>query len=180
MAANISEFISSFNKETARVANFEALVVIPPALIGLYPNGMSELRFRCEATELPGRTFATVDQKTYGPIEVFPVQNYYDKINLTFICSDDMRERKFFDKWMDFISISNGEGAGVRFDFEYKDNYQTTIYVNQYDLTGNLSYSLALNRVFPVAINGMPLSWDAQNIIQKVPVTFAYRYFTFS
>nr|QMP82980.1 MAG: hypothetical protein [Caudoviricetes sp.] len=180
MAANISEFLSSFNKETARVANFEALVTIPPALLGIYPNGMNHLRFRCEATELPGRSFATADQKTYGPIEVFPVQNYYDKINLTFICSDDMQERKFFDQWMDYISISNGEGAGVRFDFEYKQNYETTIRINQHDITGKLSYSLNLLNVFPVAINPMPLSWDAQNAIQKIPVTFSYRYFTFA
>jgi hypothetical protein len=175
--SNISNFISSFSKDTARVSNFESLVVIPPALIGSYPNGMNQLRFRCEATELPGRTFATVDQKTYGPIEVFPVQNYYDKITLTFICSDTMEERKFFDKWMDYISVSTGTGAGVKFDFEYKQNYETTIYVNQHDLTGKLSYSLALISVFPVAINPMGLSWDAQNAIQKVPVTFAYRYF---
>jgi hypothetical protein len=29
------------------------------------------LAFRCEAAQLPGRTFDTVEQKTYGPIEKF-------------------------------------------------------------------------------------------------------------
>jgi len=176
MAADISKFITSFNKETARVANFEALISVPPEVP--YSGGMQELRLRCEATELPGRTFATVDQKTYGPIEVFPVQNYFDKINLTFICSDDMRERNFFDRWMEYISNSTAQNKGVSFDFRYKDNYQTDIIIVQYNLTGSPSYSIKLDRAFPVAINGMPLSWDAQNTIQKVPVTFAYRYFT--
>lgn len=184
MAANISEFLSSFrNTEAARVANFEALIAIPPALIGRFPNGMNDFRFRCEATELPGRSFATADQKTYGPIETFPVQNYYDKVNLTFICSDNMVERTFFDEWMNIISISTDPPTasnGVRFDFEYKQNYETSVYINQHDITGKLSYSVLLLNVFPIAINPMPLSWDAQNAIQKMAVTLSFRYYRVS
>ena len=170
-SANISDFLSSFKGEVARSANFEVFI-----------QGMNTAPFRCEATELPSRNFATVDQKTYGPVEAFPVQTFYDKIVLNFICSDDMSEKTFFDNWMDKISSSKGPtGSGansVRFDFEYKDNYQKLITIKQFDVTGKMSYGVNLLHAFPVSINSLSLRWDNLNTIHKLPVTISYRYYS--
>lgn len=165
--ANISDFISSFRTELARPTNFEVFIFDMPVA-----------PFRCESAELPSRNFATVDQKTYGPVEVFPVQSFYDKINLTFICSDDMNEKKYFDAWMEKISSAKGPtGSGVRFDFEYKDSYQKDIEVKQFDITGKQSYAVKLINAFPVSTNALSLRWDAANSVHKLPITLAYRYF---
>ena len=165
--ANISDFISSFKTELARPTNFEVFIF-----------DMPNASFRCESTELPSRNFATVDQKTYGPVEVFPVQTFYDKINLTFICSDDMNEKKYFDSWMEKISSAKGPtGNGVKFDFEYKDLYQKDIDIKQIKITGKESYTIRLINAFPISTNALSLRWDALNSVHKLPITIAFRYF---
>lgn len=165
--ANITDFISSFKGELARSANFEVFI-----------QDMQIAPFRCEATELPSRNFATVDQKTYGPVEAFPVQTFFDKIILNFICSDNMIEKKFFDTWMNQISsMSGATGSGVKFDFEYKDNYRKNITIKQFDVTGKMSYGVTLLEAFPVSINALSLRWDNANMIHKLPVTISYRYY---
>lgn len=204
MAANIIDFISSFKTEVARPCNFD-VTIIPNSNIlskitqlnlgkifaGFTLAKSSKLTMRCEAAELPSRTFALVDQKTYGPVELHPIQNSYDKLNFTFICSDNMEEKLFFDSWMELISMSSDViGAasqigstlginisGVNFDFEYKENYEVPIIVTQYDLTGKASYRAILQYAFPCSINQLPLLWRDTDSYHRLVVTFAYRYF---
>lgn len=198
---NINDFISSFKStELSRPYNFE--VIIPPPLGVLSAitklSGLSfgalaiqaskNLKFRCEATELPARMFALVDQKTYGPIEQYPIQNAYNKSSMTFICSDTMEEKLFFDTWMDFISNSHPTGSitqllpitGVKFDFEYKDNYVSQIMINQLGLKGDVQYRSVLSDAFPVQVNQLDLAWAKQNDYHHLNVTFAYRYSYYS
>jgi hypothetical protein len=204
MAANINQFINSFRTEVARPCNFEVTIIPNTNLLskitqfslsGLFSaftlSQSSHLTMRCEGAELPSRTFALVDQKTYGPVELFPIQNSYDKVNFTFICSDNMVEKAFFDSWMDLISMSSDlnkvAGAvggalginfgGVNFDFEYKDNYEVPIIVTQFDLTGDPSYSAILQHAFPCSVNQLPLLWRDTDSYHRLVVTFAYRYF---
>lgn len=175
MVANISNFISKFPKEFARPYNFSVVITgINSIVSGVTSESLS---FRCEASELPSRTFSLVEQKTYGPVQYFPVQNFYEKVNLTFLCSDDMSEKIFFDSWMDQISNSTqGVNGGVRFDFNYKNTYSTTVQIIQYDLTGNESFKVNLYEAYPISVHPMKLDWGASNEIHKLNVTFVYRY----
>lgn len=180
--ANIQKFLDSFVRtEAARSSNFEVFIKPPNSLLVPYAGYGSTLRFRCEVAELPARTFSTVDQKTYGPVQTFPVQNFFDKINLVFICSDTMAEKKFFDSWMDYISVATRRATNspsrLLFDFEYRTSYETQITINQYDLQGKISHSVKLLECYPIAVNTLSLSWDAVDTIQKLPVTICYRYF---
>ena len=175
MVANISNFIGNFQKETARPCNFDAIITCINKAVEI-PASMV---FKCEATELPSRTFSLVEQKTYGPVQYFPVQNFYEKINMTFICSGDMSEKKIFDSWMEQIStagISGSNANAVQFDFNYKETYSGEVLINQYDLTGKLVYKATLFEAFPISVHPLKLDWGAANEIHKLMVTFAYRY----
>jgi hypothetical protein len=173
MVANISDFISKFPKDLARPCNFTVKITAP--ILDSYSS--QELTFKCEASELPSRTFSLVEQKTYGPVQQFPIQNFYDKHNLTFLCSDDMREKKLFDRWMDNISDSTISSAfGVKFDFKYKDTYAGQIEIIQYDVTGKESFNVKLIEAFPISVHPLKLDWGADNEVHKLMVTFAYRY----
>lgn len=197
--SSISEFIGSFSNELARPCNFSVQLAIPESLIGKVGKGkldsevVKTLTLRCESAELPSRTFALVDQKTYGPIEQYPIQSAYNKSTMSFICSDDMSERTFFETWMEMISFSspeyyrlnNTEGndnsqnpiyKGVRFDFKYKDKYVVNAWINQHTLDGQISYRSVLVDAFPVELHSVPLRWAATNDYNRIVVTFAYRY----
>lgn len=216
MAGNINEFISSFkpnSQELARPCNYYVEITPPPEFFK-YLKQMKETsdtlksvfaqlndendirtlsKFRCEQAELPPRAFTLVQQKTYGPLEFYPIQNIYNKTSMTFICQDNMKEKLFFDIWMEmmcathpdfnyanfvnpFSTGKNPPVGMVRFDFNYKNAYTSNIIIRQNNLVGTPSYSVALRDAFPTEIYSMPLSWAQQNDYHRINVVFAYRY----
>lgn len=168
MAGTINEFKSSFRKDVARPHKFDVNVNIPLVLIP-YISGARQLVYRCESASLPGRTLATTEQKTYGPIEKYPYLNTYTDIDLTFIVDDDMEQKVLFDAWLNFINpLYNNH-------IRYKQEYATILTINQYDVTNKLSYSVNLYDAFPVSMNQMDLDWSGDGY-HKLNVTFAYTY----
>lgn len=168
MAGSITNFKSSFTKDLARTNKFDVNIPVPLTLIP-YLSSAKNLNYRCEAAQLPGRTFATLEQKTYGPIEKYPYLNTYTDIDLTFIIEDDMNQKIFFDAWMNYINPLYNN------NFRYKGDYSTVISVNQYDVTNNLVYSVNLYDAYPISINQMDLDWSNE-AYHKLTVTFAYTY----
>jgi len=166
MAGSIAEFKASFRTELARPSKFDVFIPIP---VGLAPylTVSRALNYRCESTDLPGRAIATTTQKIYGPEEKFPYQTTYNDINLTFICTDKMEEKNFFDAWLEYINPS------VTFNFKYKEKYAVNLRINQYDVRNRVSYSVDLVEAFPIGINELPLDWSSDGY-HKLTVTFAY------
>jgi hypothetical protein len=168
MAGNINDFKSSFTKDLARSNRFDVDVTIPLVMIP-YVTSARSLKYRCENAQLPGRTLATTEQKTYGPIEKHPYLNTYNDINLTFIVDDDMQQRILFDAWLNYINPSYSN------NMRYKSDYATILKINQYDVTGQLTYSVNLYDAFPLSMNQMDLDWNGDGY-HKLNVTFAYTY----
>jgi hypothetical protein len=166
MAGSINEFKSSFTKDIARPNRFDVSIPIPLVLIPYFSSARS-LNYRCENATLPGRTFATTEQKTYGPIEKFPYLTTYTDIDLTFIVDDDMQQKIFFDGWMDYINPLYNH------NIRYKSDYTTAITINQYDVQNKLTYSVNLYDAYPISINQMDLDWSNDGH-HKLVVTFAY------
>jgi hypothetical protein len=168
MAGSINEFKSSFRGDLARPNKFDVNVNIPLVLIP-YVSGARSLVYRCENAQLPGRTLATTEQKTYGPIEKFPYLTTYNDIDLTFIVDDDMQQKILFDAWLNFINpLYNNH-------IRYKQEYATILTINQYDVTNKLTYSINLYDAYPISMNQMDLDWSGDGY-HKLNVTFAYTY----
>ena len=168
MAGNINDFKSSFQKDLSRPHKFDVNIPIPLTLIPYIKSAKSRA-YRCENAQLPGRTFATAEQKTYGPIEKYPYLNTYSDIDMTFIVDDDMTQKIFFDAWLNYINPLYNN------NMRYKGDYSTVITVNQYDVTNQISYSVNLYDAYPISINQMDLDWSADGY-HKLNVTFAYTY----
>jgi len=168
MAGNINDFKASFTKDVARTNRFDVEIPVPLTLIP-YVSSARSLIYRCETAQFPGRTFATTEQKTYGPIEKFPYLNTYNDLDLTFIVDDDMSQKVFFDAWMSYINPLYNN------NYRYKGDYATTLVVNQYDVSGEKTYSINLVEAFPISMNQMDLNWGDDSY-HKLSVTFAYTY----
>jgi hypothetical protein len=168
MAGNINDFKSSFTQDVARPNKFDVDVIIPLVMIP-YVSSARSLNYRCENAQLPGRTFATAEQKTYGPIEKYPYLNTYTDIDLTFIVDDDMSQKVFFDAWMNYINPLYNN------NMRYKGDYSTVLTINQYDVTNQISYSVNLWDAYPISMNQMDLDWSSDGY-HKLNVTFAYTY----
>jgi hypothetical protein len=168
MAGNINDFKASFTKDVARTNRFDVEIPVPLTLIP-YVSSARSLIYRCETAQFPGRTFATTEQKTYGPIEKFPYLNTYNDLDLTFIVDDDMSQKVFFDAWMSYINPLYNN------NYRYKGDYATTLVVNQYNVSGEKTYSINLVEAFPISMNQMDLNWGDDSY-HKLSVTFAYTY----
>lgn len=166
MAGSLSEFKTSFSGDLSRPNKFAVEIPIPIAL-AQYISTSRTIGFRCESAELPGRAISTTVQKTYGPEEKYPYLTNYNDVTLSFIMSDDMREKRFFDAWLEWINPSFSHSLN------YKGDYCTPIRISQYDVTNRVSYSVDLIDAFPVGTNAMSLSWSSDGY-HVLPVTFAY------
>lgn len=168
MSVNINSFKNSFKGDLARPSRFEVLLS-PPLILYAYIGDVRNITYRCESAQLPGRTLATTEQKTYGPIEKFPYLTTYTDIDLTFIVDDVMSQKKFFDTWLELINPSNTN------NMRYKEEYATDLKVTQYDVTGQPSYRVTMYDAYPISVNQLDLDWSSDSY-HKLTVTFAYTY----
>jgi len=168
MAGSINQFKSSFTTDLARPSKFDVSIPIPLALASYITTARS-LSFRCESVDMPGRTFATADRKMgSAPVEKMPYQTTYGESTFTFIVSDNMNEKIFFDAWMELINPTTD------FNFQYKTNYAVDVSINQYDVTNNLTYSAVLKDAFPLMVNQMDMQWNSDGY-HRLSVQFTYR-----
>jgi hypothetical protein len=173
MPSTISEFISSFNNEVARPNRFDVQLSGAKTYNGVDPKN---LILRCDTAQLPSITYATTEQK-FGsnPIEKYPYLVAFNDVDLTFIVSDTMKEKMFFDGWMEQVAPSNN----YNFNYKIGDNnsYAANITINQYNLLNALTYSITLVDAYPITVNQLDLDWSSEGY-HKLAVVFAYTYWT--
>lgn len=147
---------------------------------GTFPVITDTFKFRCEKAELPGRTLATSEDAVGGgPSLKLPYDVTYNDITLSIICSSDMKERKFFEMWMDKIIGRGGRGnAGL---VSYYADYAlgVTLKVEQLNEAGTTLIAYTLKDIYPTALTPMNASWEETNTYQRFGVTLAYRYHTY-
>ena len=167
MTSSIENFKSSFKTDLARTSRFDVNIPVP-VVLAAYISDSRKLKFRCENAEIPGKSLSTTERKIgSSPAEKQPYQTNYTEMNLTFMVSDDMSERIFFEGWLEAINPTSN------YNFKYKSDYAVDVTINQYDVSGDLSYSVVLREAFPIAINQMDLDWNNETY-HKLTVVMAY------
>ena len=126
---------------------------------------------RCESFEFPGRNLdSSPDTNIYGP-EREIVQGYsYGDVTAVFQCSSDMKEKRFFETWQRLAYNPQ------TWSMQYYNDYTGSIKIFQLDETDRQRYGVELVECFPKTIAAQPIAYASVNEIQKVSVTFAYRY----
>lgn len=169
--SNITNFISSFAyTDLARTNRFDVLINAPERLRKYFNDMPRILSLRCEIAQLPIRNISVVEQK-FGnnPVEKHANMTNYSDMELTFIVSENMQEKYFFDTWLELVSPTE------TFNPEYKDVYTAPITITQYDLRNRVSYAVELVDAFPISTSQLDLSWDNDST-HKLTVNFAYTY----
>lgn len=170
--SNIDSFISHFNRHKgySLAHRFKVSILTCPVRV---KDRLDSLSFQCEATNLPGYNINTVDGKAYGasfPVAATPA---YEDIQLTFICSGDMWEKKVFEDWLNFILPQNN------YLLKYRDQYAGIINIQKYDDKNNTVYAATLFDAFPNSISPISLNW-ADSEVSRLQVNIKYRNFKFA
>jgi len=137
--------------------------------------------FRCESSELPGKTIATSEDVSFGPTTKHAYDTTYSDINLTIMAGEDMIERAFFEVWMEnIVNNTNLAGGGMgskagllKYYNEYADGQVRMFHT---DNSGNVVARYTLYEAYPIQLSTMNLNWEEQNTYQRFSATISYRY----
>jgi len=126
---------------------------------------------QCESIEFPGRNLDTQpDNNIYGPVREI-VQGYsYAEITASFRMSSDYREKKFFETWQRLAYNPQTWAMG------YYDEYSGGMQIFQLDQNDRRRYGVELIECFPKTVAAQALSATQATDVQKLSVTFSYRY----
>ena len=157
----LSNLKSKLSPSPARASRF---------LVTIDKTGFGGAEYLCHTSQLPGRTFATTEQRTYGPIEKFPYLATYNDLDLTFyVDSKSNNIHKNFIDWMNEINpISTN-------DFAYRSDYSTTIHITQYDDVNTVIRQIKCTGAYPISMNQLDLDWSSE-AFHNLTVTFAFTY----
>ena len=183
-----------------------ALVITPPSAIwtgsGLGAGGvvvgpivglgaMINLSFMAESCSIPGRQFRTTNHYTYGSYRRMPVGVDYPTFMATFICTNAMTERHFFDLWHQYIMSTRSQYMGYYDDIigeiTVKKLTDSGILANTASGTfpvtpnnalvelGSLAAWWTFTEVYPISIQAQELN-SANGDYMRLTVEFSYKY----
>lgn len=203
---NISEFSSVFknngggqktNLFSVEIPICNGLNAASPVVGGSFAATQQNLKFYCEATELPGMQLATsqIRRYGYGPSEEKPFMPIFSGANMRFIGDGGGSVWNYFQAWLKFIIntdarngvnaatgfVYNGtnvsgsiSGAAYPYEVAYKQDYAVDITISLYNKSGNVTIQTILRDAFPKFIGDIPLSWGDNNNIMRIPIQFSF------
>lgn len=177
-----------FNQESIQTAiNKFAAGDILESATGVAKNGLQQfvlnqakhISLLAESCSIPGRQLLTTEHRIFGTVRKMPYGVLYEDFTVTFICTNSMIERLFFDTWQQIIM-----GAGSQY-MEFYDNYVGSIVIQKISThTGKVDLGETtkatktlsvwkLLEAYPVSIQAQELSY-ADGDYLKLTVQFSY------
>lgn len=130
----------------------------------------------CANVSLPGRTFSTNPQTGIpGPDIKYPYQVAYEDAIFSFLTTDNLLQREYFETWMDTINIRPNNDYGYS-KFMFPITYQKKIQIFTLNETGNPNYIAELQNAYPIGIQASELS-HANEAIMLTNVTITYSHY---
>jgi len=173
---SLQKFISEIrSRGVARPTKFEVIMASPNIL---FLDDVILTSMMCEITTLPSLNISVASQRIYGPNYQNPISVDYggEAITMTFYVDREMRVKKFFDAWMNYIVNSENYNPKYQNGLEGQyDRYTADIRINQLDDLDRPTYSIKLLKAFPRNMGIMELNSSSQNTPHRLNVTFAYR-----
>ena len=131
------------------------------------------ISFRCDSISMPGRNLRSVmNGNIYGPPHEIVQGLTFAEVAATFYAGSDMGERIFFEEWQKVTYNPQ------TYDMNYYKEYVGSIEIYTLNEQDERTYGVKLWEVFPKTIDAVPLSHASSNTINKVGVSFAYKYWT--
>ena len=138
-------------------------------------KGVGEsLTLLCDTISMPGFDLQThgVQYASEPKVDVVQTHGFAGTIDATFLLSTDLRERHFFEQWMNLTVNRETHKAN------YYDDYIGSMEIYQLSSDGNKeirTYGMKAYDVYPATIAGIEYSAESSSSVAKQTVKFAYK-----
>ena len=140
-------------------------------------DDLIQLNLMCDQVSLAGRDVQSVLDLQYG-IRRQVVYNApaYTPLSLSFLCTDNMDEKRILDKWNNrCVSVSSG------FNVAYYNDYIGELDVYVLDRSGKKrTYHMHYHEVYPKTITAVELNHGTTNATLRVTTEISYAFWTTS
>lgn len=160
---SISEVINQF--EDLQRANYFEILIEPPPLLSRFDQTL--LKFLALSTDFPFETINTTDLVTNSQKRRVATDIAYDPNAITFRLDSRGRILEFFQRWRNLV-VGDDHRMG------YYDDYVGTIYIRLLDRNMREVYSATLVEAYPVNRTSIPLSYDSDNSLATLSVSFSF------
>lgn len=133
------------------------------------------LSILARAAELPGRQFDTTPHRIFGTTRMMPYGVSYKNVMVTFMCTNSMLERTFFDFWHQQIMSPTSQYMS------YYEDYVGTVVIQKLDnsyapqsIVGDVFSTYVLEEAYPVSIQGQELDYQSKNSVLELTVEFSF------
>ena len=177
MAYSIDDIRSQVNSQGLAKSNKYYVTFYSPSAAGTTAES-GKLSLYCSGISLAGRTMTTDIVKEYGQARQITYGHTYVELTTTFMCSEDLREKTFFDKWMNKIIqtpgvVTNQTGA---YDIAYYDEYIGGIDVTLADDNLTPRYTIRYFEAYPKTVSPLELAYGTNNTLLNLQITWNYTY----
>ena len=140
------------------------------ALVG--GGSTEDLNLMCESAALAGRNVQSLLDRQYGlNREIAYNGPTYQPLNLSFLCSKDLIEKRILDRWNNIcVDISKG------YDVAYYQDYIGEMKVSALDTHGKKTFTLTSKEVWPKTVTAIELNHSTQNTPVRVSAELSYAY----
>ena len=134
-----------------------------------------QLSLLCDTATLPTKSLATFEKSIYGPVKAMPYRMTFTEASMSFIMTDGMAEKHYFDAWQNMIVDQTSGNLG------FFDDYKCDIIIKKFNRTatdvneGDVTYEVKLFEAWPSIVSEVQLSHSGGTEAMKLPVTFQFR-----
>jgi hypothetical protein len=152
--------------------NFSSIPVLSTAA-----DHSSQLNIMCDQCSLAGRNVEAVLDLQYG-IRRQVVYNapQYTPLSLSFLCSEEMHEKRILDQWNNICVPVSGKNG---FHVAYYDYYVGELEIFVLDRSAKTrTYKMKYHEVYPKTVTAVELNHGTTNATLRVTAEIQYAYWT--
>ena len=172
-SGTVGKFLGVIGKQgLARKNRYKVYVegIGPNKAIKKVPSlDLATLNLMCESIAFPAQNLrSTPDTLRFGP-EREQVQGVtYGEITASFICSTDMREKRFFEEWHKLVFNQDSR------EVNYYDQFIGSMQIIQDDRQDDAAYRVKLFEVYPKTITQMDVGYAQNDAYHSLSIEFQY------
>lgn len=166
-----SQYLETFvkSKSFAR-PNLFSFEVFPPSELEISSTALELICLNCISAEIPGKSIDPQTNVDGGYIATnLPFNASYAPTTVTFRCSADLKEKRFFEEWQKLMYNETTNTLG------WYDDYVGSMDISQLSRNGTVLAKYHMYEVWPSSVNPIAVNHDSTDAISEVQVSFVYR-----